>query len=277
MRYVFGTVLYKAALDYFDDFIKSLKNQSFRELDCLVIYDDLKNDQIPDLEGIVNGSIQLIKGVKGANPAQLRYQLIKTAYDLGYELIILGDCDDAFDNDRILKIIETHNKNPEFGFYYHDFICMNDNSKLFNDLPLITDSFLHLFESNYLGLSNTAINLTIIPSEVLEALNNCEVFIFDWFMFSILLINKIQGMFVKDTYTLYRIHGNNIAGQISRNETIINNELNVKLNHYHNMSFIDNNYQYAYEKYVKNEFVLNEDTEMCEGKYWWSNLKMLND
>jgi hypothetical protein len=69
-----------------------------------------------------------------------------------------------------------------------------------------------ILECNYLGFTNCAININQISREFIDSLYEGRTEIFDWYLFSRILLNGGKGKRINGTATLYRLYDNNIAG-----------------------------------------------------------------
>lgn len=280
MSYVFGTVIYKEALAFLDEFIQSLNQQTSNNVDYLFINDNLNDHEIEYVKSIIKGNIEIVKGKEGASPSYLRYQLIKSAYDKNYELLILGDCDDTFERSRFEVVIDTYHKNPNAGFIYNQLKYLDDLRCVFEYLPQSIRGPEALLEYNFVGLSNSSINLKQLDDAIFEAIINCKTHIFDWFLFSLLLSHHREGVFAQSAVTYYRIHQSNTVGIIRNEYKDFENEYNVKMIHYELLQDYDVIWKVALDKYQRlnlSDFVkLRINREVTEKDfYWWSKIKIL--
>jgi len=273
----FASVIYWDAIDYLDDFIESINNQSYDGFDVLLINDDIKNlDLINIKERIKGHQVYIVDKTKSFHtPIELRICLLSEAKKMGYDLIVLGDCDDKFDKNRIQQLVKCYRKHPNYAFFYNDLRLFN-GSLAFENMPRITQTIDDILEYNYLGLSNSALNLRMFSEEWINSLIECESFVFDWYLFSrIVLLNK-KGCYVENAATIYRIHQNNFVGINSKSHKMLEKELIVKKAHYQILS--------KYSKKIEMLFNIIKDMTIEDVKsfdnistFWWGNIKILKE
>ncbi len=274
---VFGSVLYSAALQYIDEFIDSINSQIYRDFDMLIINDDINNDIINEYIKKINlHKVIVINCTQEMyTPAQLRVRLLLEAKKRGYNLIVSGDCDDTFAYNRTYQINEIYKKNRQCTFFYNNLV-LKDGTIVFEQLPEKTESIRDIINYNYIGLSNSAIQLDKIEINWIKSLEECDSFVFDWYLFSRFLLDGFIGRYVEDTYTQYRIHNNNFAGVNKKNKDVISKELLVKKKHYRILSKYSTQISELYKK-IENmtidDVILNDG----ESSYWWSNVKIRED
>ncbi len=270
----FGTVIYKSAMPYFPEFIYSINNQVYKDFVLLIINDDVPQNELQHhLNKIEIIDYVIINYSDSYNPVQLRIKLLEEAKNMGYSLLIMGDCDDKFYFKRVINIIKSYNKNQDMTFYYNDLLLFN-NIKAMGNLPDSTYNIGNIIESNYLGLSNTAINLNKISNSFIESLNECDTFVFDWYLFSRILLNGGTGILVSDAFSLYRIHENNYAGLNSNTRDDILKEYNVKIKHYSLLSKYNDIFYVLLKKYKAFDIEMFVSQRKNSG-FWWSNIKLL--
>lgn len=269
---VFGSVLYDGAITYFNDFVESINNQSSRDFDVLLINDNIMDTEILNdiKEKIFRRKVTLLDYTdKKKSPAELRIELIKEAKKLNYKLIVMGDCDDTFSSNRILNTINTYELNKEFTFFYNDLKFINGQN-VFKRLPYILDRIDPILESNFVGLSMSALNLNKIDFSFIESLLDCRSFVFDWYLFSRLILSNMKGMYVDNCCTFYRIYDGNFAGINKPNIENLKKEKEVKLQHYRLLSAYDKRYRQLYKKI---KLVNLEDIKINrQNQFWWSNI-----
>lgn len=270
----FGTVIYRSAMQYFPEFIYSINNQNFKDFILLVINDDVPENELQyHLNNIKIKDYLVVNNTNNYNPAELRIKLLEEAKCRGYTLLIIGDCDDKFYFKRVANIVNFYNNNKEITFYYNDLLLFN-NKKAMDVLPDITYSVNYIAEFNYLGLSNTAINLSKISNSFIESLRECDTFVFDWYLYSRILLDGGTGIFVPDAFSLYRVYENNYAGINNNTKKDILKEYNIKIKHYTLLAKYNDLFEVLLRKYK--EF----DIEMFipqrkSNSFWWSNIKLL--
>lgn len=271
---VFGSVVYSEALEHLDKFLDSINKQIYKKFDILIINDNIDSATLQQrLKKIVFNNISIIDETQSSKtPAQLRILLLLEAKKRGYDLLILGDCDDTFSKNRVYNIKECYLKNKEYAFYYNDLILQNGELAI-QDMPDWTCSIDDILQYNYLGLSNSAINMNKLCLDWIMSLKECESFVFDWYLFSRMLIMDLQGMHVKGAYTIYRIHQGNFVGLNRCNKEMIAKELVVKKQHYKSLQKYSKKMRHIYEE-IKDMTVDDVRLSTVSTSFWWSNIRL---
>lgn len=268
MKIAFGSVTYKNAWNYRAEFMESLNKQTMSEFDLLIINDNVEN--INELKELTSLNLIIVDKPYAMSIAELRIFLLDTAKRLGYDLLILGDFDDKFHENRIEHIAGSYN--GKIGFYYNPLQLFN-NHTVFENLPQEVNSYENILEYNFLGLSNTAINLNFMSSVFINSLNDGNTAIFDWYLYTRLLLEGIKGVLVDDAITYYRIYENNLAGIEITDLNSIKKEIKIKLEHYKLLKAYDSSFLQKYEQYSK--LSLNNYTQCLSHEtngYWWNKI-----
>ena len=169
--------------------------------------------------------------------------------------------------ERIQKYVEQFE--DRYTIYYNDMYNMQ-GEKIFETLPeyiFIQD----IYEGNFLGLSNSAVNLNNISIEFINNLKEGDTNIFDWYMFSRLLLDGHEGKLVKGAKSFYRIYDNNMAGICDGSITELNKEVMIKRKHYEMLLCYSPVYKKLYEKYKNIDVTKIETTQ---SKFWWGKIKL---
>jgi len=277
MKVAFGTVVYKESFKYHQEFIESINNQDSNDFDIVLLNDNLNEEEFNKVSNSLQKKVITWYGKPNSLTSELRVQLIKNAKENGYDLLILGDFDDTFSRNRVSKIISEYE--DAFSFYYNDLYYINTQRKFFHNLPQHIRRIDDIMECNFLGLSNTALNLKKIDYKLIDKLNEKNILVFDWYMYSILLKNTHIGKKIEDCKTYYRIHENNIAGENKDKIDDIKREINVKINHYMRLRRFDTQYNGLLDFYkrlkleVDNGEILLLNYIDRDNEYWWGRLK----
>ena len=262
----FGTVIYPASFQFIDEFISSVNQQTCNAFDLLVINDGVQKKLVEEKFNLLSKSYRLVDNDFNYNPAQLRTLLIQKAKLYGYSLLILGDSDDSFSRNRVEKVYHFYDQNSKIGFFYNRLLFW-DKSLVMPPLPKNTRSIASIADYNYLGLSNTSINLNCIDDDFIESLFEFKDIIYDWYLYSRLLLNKLSGIYVPEVETYYRSWGSNIIGQQRKSPELIQKEVDVKRLHYGILSKYSTILEKRYQSYVKGEYV---NTKVSDLYYWWN-------
>lgn len=274
MKVTVASVVYEEALSFLNDFIISLQKQDCQEFDVLVINDNIPMDILvdslkADKEPLADRIHIVDKSTYKLMTFELRIELLFEALADGTELLILLDCDDMARSDRVSEIVKQCDE--KYDFYYNDIFLLNGMNAM-PRLPEITDNIGYLLEHNYLGFSNCAINMKHVKKDFIESLREGETQIFDWYLFSRMLLSGMIGRYIDNTGTYYRIYANNIAGVPKYTINELERERQVKLQHYYLLQKYDKRYRKLIEIY--------ESLDLCKYKvesekkmyFWWGML-----
>lgn len=272
-NYFFGSVIYLNAVPFVDEFLRSLSSQTFKEFTLLLISDGVDESTIFRLINNYNIQYEIISYQNNFTPAELRINLLREAKVRGAEYIILGDIDDTFSTNRVEDSITALKFNNQLGFVYNKFLLMNSKSAM-PKLNSETKNAEYILEYNYLGLSNTAINMGYMTDNFIESLVECKSHVFDWYLFTRLLLNGIEGELIPNAITYYRLYGDNYVGIPTMTRNMIDKEIYVKTEHYKLLSKYDDNYKILFNAYKNKEYDINNGKEKY---FWWNLTKMKNE
>ena len=282
-KVVFGTVIYKQAEIFFDSFLKCVENQTVKDFDLLLINDNLDQEAIIVLEEKLHeygfeDRYCIVQGKKRTGYlSDFRIQMIKEASGRNYELLVIGDIYDLFAQNRVEAVYSFYKKNEDAAFFFNSLIDENGKSVL-RELPnKITDIDM-ISQGNFLGMSNTAINLGKVSIELVDSLYEGGCNIFDWYLYSRIILDGGIGILVEDTNTVYRIHDNNIAGIQGDSLEELERERMVKLSHYQRLIPFSKrflNYEKQLEHIVIDKEFYNTKYYNKNGQgYWWNNIRL---
>lgn len=279
MKVTVASVVYEEALSFLNDFIISLQKQDFQEFDVLVINDNIPMDILVDSLKVDKKSLAdkihiVDKSKHGLLPFELRIEMLFEALADGTELLILLDCDDMAKSDRVSEVVKQYDE--KYDFYYNDIFLFNGVNAM-PQMPKVTDNIRYLLEQNYLGFSNCAINMRHVKKKFIESLWEGKTQIFDWYLFSRMLLSGMIGKHVENTGTYYRIYKNNTAGIPNYTINELEKEKKIKLKHYYLLQTYDARYSKLIEIY--------ENLDLCEyrietekkGYYWWGMISEWRD
>lgn len=272
MKTVFGSVVYQSALEYLEDFMHSVDEQVDCDFSLFLLNDNISPEILK--KRLLRYSVQMnIEHFDNKTPVQLRIELLKKAKHENVDLLIIGDCDDFFSNARVSNTVNASIENPEYTFFYNELRDMQGIS-IMPVLPEYIEDFKEIGEYNFLGLSNTAINMRKISSDFIDSLEGYPYEIFDWYLFSRMLLEGGSGKRVDGCFTVYRIHENNIAGIQRFNEYNVKHEIEVKRKHYGSLKKYHKYYEEKYNQYQQvNGFQYLSERK----KYFWWNLLRANE
>ena len=268
-KIIFGSVVYKSAEKYLKDFFTSLEQQGNELFSILLLNDDIGD---ADLKSIVSPYALHIECIEYRNrtPVQLRIELLRQAKLRQADLLILGDCDDYFSHNRVQNIINTYENHLDKAFFYNDLVNMN-GERLMPELPKEVIRFEDIGEYNFLGLSNTAVNIDKLSYEFIESLKEYHYYIFDWYFYSRILLLGLSGVKVQNCNTIYRLHENNLAGIAEMSYADIKREIMVKKQLYECLEKYNFYYALKRQQYQdKNQLEILDEHKQ---HYWWNLTK----
>lgn len=268
-KIIFGSVVYKSAEKYLKDFLTSLEQQGNELFSILLLNDDIGD---ADLKSIVSPYALHIECIEYRNrtPVQLRIELLRQAKLRQADLLILGDCDDYFSHNRVQNIINTYEEHLDKAFFYNDLVNMN-GERLMPELPKEVIGFKDIGEYNFLGLSNTAVNIDKLSYEFIESLKEYHYYIFDWYFYSRILLLGLSGVKVQNCNTIYRLHENNLAGIAEMSYADIKREIMVKKQLYECLEKYNFYYALKRRRYQdKNQLEILDEQKQ---HYWWNLTK----
>lgn len=266
MKVLFGSVVYQGAMGYFDSFINSISKQTEKEFTLLLINDGVSSGYLAEKMKDTGILYEIVEYDKQFTPVELRIRLLEESCQRKADFLIMGDADDTFSEKRVEECVKAFLQNEDAGFVYNA-LCLFDGSRVMPDLPDMVNKPEDILECNFLGLSNTAIKMRGISLDFINSLNECKSFVFDWYLYSRLLLMGFHGIRVPDAYTFYRVHNNNYAGLPFMTEEAVQKEIEVKRRHYDTLKDYDWKYEKLADCYRENNIVRNPEQRHY---YWWN-------
>ncbi len=205
----FLTTIFPMNKQFLYDFFNSLKNQTYKVFDVIVINDGYKD--FKNIKNEFNYELNIIELKYSDTPAKNREYGINYCIDNNYDVLIFGDSDDYFSDNRIEKSLEL----------------LSDNDIVVNDLSLFDEN--SIYEKNYIsnriknnsiinidfiknknifGLTNTAINMSKIDKVDFDN----KIVAVDWYLFQSLLGQGLKAIFTNETVSYYRQYKDNRIG-----------------------------------------------------------------
>lgn len=278
MKTAFCSVLFPANLIYFQDFIKSLENQTDLAFE-LVLF----NDGVEDLKDhLISTSLEYIIIDVVGSPLDIRVEIFRYFKKSNYKNVIFGDTDDYFSENRVeesKKLLEI------YDIVAHDLILVSQDKKIISELfwknrtelkqPISLNA---IKEYNFLGLGNTAINPKILPDEIKFKSNLIAV---DWYLFSVILHSKVKVIFSSDANVFYRQHEANTVGRKALTYIDFKKGVEVKLNHYRTLASINSDYSDLANQFEAFKSILTEDyfnsiqkNIKIKNPFWWEEIQI---
>ena len=204
----FLTTIFPMKEQFLIDFFDSLSRQTYDKFDVIVVNDGY--DNFYDVK-IKYQNLSIIELPYSDTPAKNREYGINYCIDNKFDILIFGDSDDYFSNNRItksVKLLSDHeivvNDLTTFdktGIIQHKYIStrVKNNS-------IINYSFIK--DKNIFGMSNTAINLNILDKVKFDD----SLVAVDWFMFKDLLKLGHKAIFTNEIISYYRQYSDNTIG-----------------------------------------------------------------
>lgn len=287
MKTAILSVVYPGIERFFQDFLFSLSIQSNKKFTLFLMNDGL-ND--------VNKFLQQVcfevkvKDMHSGLPAALRKKGIRWVIESGADVIIFADADDWCAENRVeisISILDAHKL--VFNELMLTGIGFTEPKQMlashFDEQEAIDHT--NIQTANFMGLSNTAIQVKYIPANFEKIPDN--IIAFDWAFFALCLHAGVKGVFTKKTSTYYRQHGKNVASPNSFRDEQILRGLRVKSEHYKFLSGLYKEYIALSDNFSKLLVQLKSD-EALRRKYcrvvreqapamplWWETIKTLED
>ena len=212
----FLTTIFPMNRQYLFDFFNSLINQTYKKFDVIVVNDGYKDFE--KIKTIYAQNLNIIELKYSSTPAKNREYGINYCIDNKYDILIFGDSDDYFKNNRIEKSLEILN---DADIAVNDLSLFNENgvyeekylSHRLNNLDVVNFEFIT--NKNIFGMSNTAVKLKNISKVTFDN----KIIAVDWYFFKILLKQGLKAIFTNETVSFYRQHENNIVGLSNEDNT----------------------------------------------------------
>tara|TARA_X000000950_G_scaffold289243_1_gene411163 strand:+ start:8630 stop:9337 length:708 start_codon:yes stop_codon:yes gene_type:complete len=210
----FLTTIFPKNKNFLIEFFDSLKNQTYKNFDVIVINDGY--DNFEKIKKKYSKILNIIE-VKYSNlPKKNKEYGINYCIDKNYNILIFGDSDDYFGSNRIEKSINLLKKYDivvnDLSLFDQKGIIVNKYfSRRLKNLDLVDYEFIK--DKNIFGLSNTAINLENISKVNFD---NCNEIV-DWYFFKKLLRQDLKAVFTNEIISYYRQHQNNVIGLSGQN------------------------------------------------------------
>ena len=274
MKTALSTVIYKQAHPYLQDLLTSVDNQSDKDFDLLIINDNYTKDELEEVEKQIQNTVHGINvhiedlSERKLSIAGTRIEMLKTAKRLGYESLVLVDADDTISPTRMESFIKSFELDKDRVFFYNKFVT-ETGEDVFKTLPVTVEDIKPIAQANFLGLSNTGIRISCLGDDFLDSLNEGAVAVFDWYLFSRIIMDIGTGAYVDNASTIYRIYDDNTAGTTRD----LNKEYDVKITHYNNLA---KRYDYFKQLSAKLSKIDKSTLTLSNNHqgYWWSDISM---
>lgn len=212
-KIAFLTTVFPENEKFLKPFFNSLSAQTYKNFDLVIVNDNFKN---LDFYKKLYSNLNFIIVNSSNTPAKNREVGINFCIDHNYEVLVFGDSDDYFKDNRIEKLLEFLIK---ADVVVNDLSLCDDNgvyeknylSNRLKNLDVIDLKFIK--DKNVFGMTNTAIKLKNIE----KVSFNRKIMAIDWYFFSSILKKGLIAIFTNETESFYRQHKNNISGLSIKN------------------------------------------------------------
>jgi len=275
-KVAFLTTVFPMNTRYLYDFFNSLNKQTYTKFDVIVVNDGYVG--FKELTEKFN-ALNIIELQCSDSPAKNREFGINYVKNNNYDVLIFGDSDDYFDENRVQVSVELL---TNIDIIVNDLTLFDDQQGPF--LQKYISNRIHdgmevkldfIKDKNIFGLSNTAINVTILGEFSFDR----DLIAVDWYLYSILLLHNRKALFTNKTITYYRQYENNTVGIGLRTIESILKTIWIKENHYRLLKREDDCYISLYEdncklkKKIEDDPRLKELSDDVENPLWWENMK----
>ncbi|QKF91985.1 hypothetical protein [Campylobacter sp. CCUG 57310] len=291
-------VLYSAVIypsDFFDvyieDYFRSVFGQTNQNFELLLILDGIdkfKIEKIVKKFNFINKKIHVVKFLNDFSPIELRQKQIEIAHEIGADILILSDFDESVALNRVEEILKNI---KDYAFAFNDFYIVDhtlnrlDAESFFYKRKINREivDYKEISSFNFIGLGSMALNLRKFNYSILKITPDIKAL--DWYMATIVLLNRNKGIALHDTYANYRQHKDSFVGfDFKLNDKKLKQGIEVKLSHYKILKEYSKFFCYLYNEIVElNEYLLKFGTdkyiELVNSSFdtdkfcWWENIK----
>jgi hypothetical protein len=204
----FLTTIFPMEEQFLIDFFDSLSGQTYNNFDVIVVNDGY--DNFYDIK-MKYQNLSIIELPYLGTPAKNREYGINYCIECKYDILIFGDSDDYFSNNRVELSLNILNSNDivvndvslfdDRGVYETMYISnrLSDNSKV---------NYSYIKNKNIFGLSNTALKINILSKVSFDK----DLVAVDWYLYKGLLKNGCKAIFTNKAITYYRQYAFNTIG-----------------------------------------------------------------
>ena len=207
-KVVFLTTIFPMKEQFLIDFFDSLNRQTYDKFDVVVVNDGYYD--FYDIK-IKYQNLSIIELPHSDTTAKNREYGINYCIDNKYDVLIFGDSDDYFSDNRVeesLKYLETFdivvndlNLFDKNGMYEERYI----SNRLSHESEV---KFDYIQDKNIFGLSNTAIKTNILNRVKFDK----DLVAVDWYLYKKLLKDGCNSIFTNKATTYYRQYDFNTIG-----------------------------------------------------------------
>ena len=208
MKIAFLTTIFPMKRQFLIDFFNSLNNQTHDNFDVVVANDGYSNFNEIKLK---YGKLNIVELECSNTPAKNREYGINYCIERKYDILIFGDSDDYFSDNRVELALEALNSNDivvnDVSLFDNDgtYEDMYISNRLENDSKVDYD---YIKNKNIFGLSNTALKTNILSKVSFDK----DLVAVDWYLYKGLLKNGCKAIFTNKAITYYRQYKDNTVG-----------------------------------------------------------------
>lgn len=207
-KVAFLTTIFPTKNEYLITFFDSLEQQTYKNFDIIVVNDGYKNFEFLQQK---YPNLKIIELPYKNTPAKNREYGINYCIDADYDILIFGDSDDYFAENRVAKSLELLKSYDivvndlslfdDYSIYEEKYISHRVNNLSTIDLEFIKDK-------NIFGMTNTGLKLKNIKKVNFKD----TIIAVDWYLFQNMLTQGLKALFTNETISYYRQYENNIVG-----------------------------------------------------------------
>lgn len=224
------------------EFFSSLEKQTFNDFKIIVV-----NDGYPSFETVASRfeKLDIYELASKNTPSKNRELGINYVKNAGFDILIFGDSDDYFENNRIETTIRLLG---ESDIVVNDLTLFDANgirepkylSHRLQNLATIDLDFIK--DKNIFGLSNTGVKTSVLDTLEFDD----DLIAIDWYLFSLLLLKGAKAVFSNETQTFYRQYEHNTVGLSAVSKDQFEKGIRIKRKHYTLMREFDISYAKLY-------------------------------
>jgi len=270
-KVAFLTTIFPISKTYLFDFFNSIQKQTCKNFDVIVINDSYEGfDKIEQAFTDLN----IIELNYSGTPAKNREYGINYVIYSGYDILIFGDCDDYFSENRVEESIDLLGVsdiviNDLSLFYEAGMLEQNYLSNRLANKEQIGSKFIE--DKNVFGFTNTAVNVNSIKNVIFDS----SLIAVDWFFYATLLNQGLKAVFTNGCISYYRQHECSLVGLGRLTISSLDIGIAVKMNHYKNIESLNYLYDEMYQlsKMDSNSVYLKLMEYPINHPLWWEEIQ----
>lgn len=207
------TFFYPSITKYLPQFVATLNAQTDLNYTLVVFNDNVNIEFLSDFFESLLVEYYVIP-VTG-NPVEIRVKALEFLQIANFDTIIFQDSDDLMTHNRVEVLANLLSKHQ---FVVNDLDIADEDGIVYqsafwkeNFVGKSSFSYLDIFNKNFAGLSNTAVQQSILIG--IDFKTRAELNVADWYVFFLMLYrHDCKGIFTSLTKTIYRQHNRNLIG-----------------------------------------------------------------